>query len=946
MTERKGCCLAVAITLVPLALALSASRLWAEEAVSALAPSRLQCEYLIDPLGIDVVVPRLSWALQTIDSPTSRGQKQTAYQVLVASSVDLLAKDEGDFWDSGKVLSDATLQVEYAGKPLASRTQYFWKVRVWDRDERVSAWSPAANWETAFLQAADWKAKWIGDGKALPTRDDQFFQDDPAPLFRKEFTIDKPVRRARLYVTGLGYYTARLNGEQIGDRVLDPGWTDYSKRVLYSTHDVTPRIVQGRNCLGLMLGNGWYNPLPLKMWGRLNLREHLPTGRPRAIAQLEIELADGTRQSITTDQTWKTAPGPILRNNIFLGEVYDARREPPAWDRPDLDDAAWANAAAITEPVGPLRAQMQPPIRVTGKLKPVTRTEPKPGVFVFDMGQNFAGWVRLRVQGPEGTAVKLRFGELLHPDGSLNVMTSVAGQIKNGTENREDGHPELAYQSDTYILSGQGDEVYVPRFTWHGFRYVEVTGYPGEPALDAIEGLRLSADVREVGAFSCSNERLNRIQEMVRWTFLSNMFSVQSDCPARERFGYGGDVVCSAEAFMLNLDMPAFYTKVVRDFADAARPNGGMTETAPFVGLDDGGLGGQSGPIGWQVAYPFLQQKLYQYYGDLRLIRRQYPALRRQVEFLRGVAKDHIIDRGLGDHESLDPKSIPLTSTAFYYQHVATAARFAKLLGHEDDAQMYGDLAGQIREALIARFFHARTERFDRGTQACQAFALHYDLAPPEHRQAVLDVLVDRVRENEGHLATGIFGTNYLLDTLSRSGRADVAYGIVNQETFPGWGYMLQRGATTLWEHWEFSDNTYSHNHPMFGSVSQWLFETVGGIRADDAAVGFDRVVVAPQVVGDLTHAKARYNSIRGPLVCDWQLQDARLHMKVTIPPGVTATVYVPTGDASSITESGVPVAEAPGVEQLTPQQGAAVFRVSGGQYQFESSFQPSATHP
>ena len=393
--------------------------------------------------------------------------------------------------------------------------------------------------------------------------------------------------------------------------------------------------------------------------------------------------------------------------------------------------------------------------------------------------------------------------------------------------------------------------------------------------------------------------------------------------------------------------MPAFYTKVVRDFADEARPNGGITETAPFVGIDSEGLGGQSGPIGWQVAYPFLQQKLYQYYGDVRLIRRQYPAFRRQVEFLRGVAKNHIIDRGLGDQESLDPKSIPLTSTAFYYQHVATAAQFAKLLGHEDDAQTYGDLAGQIREAFIARFFHARTRRFDRGTQACQAFALHYDLAPPEHRQAVLNILVDQVqRPHQGHLATGIFGTNYLLKTLSRSGRADVAYGIVNQETFPGWGYMLQRGATTLWEHWEFSDNACSHNHPAFGSVGAWLFESVGGIRADDAAIGFDRVVIAPQVVGDLTYAKARYNSIRGPLVCDWQLQDARLRMKVTVPPGVAATVYVPTSDASSITESGTPVAQAPGVEQLAPQLDTAVFRVSGGQYQFESSFQPAATHP
>ena len=924
-----NCCLAV--------LAIGA-----EKPVSGLVPVQLRCEYLADPLAIDVAVPRLSWALKTTKDPVNRGQEQTAYQVLVASSDELLAKDQGDLWDSGKVVSNATLQVDYTGKALASRRRCCWKVRVWDRQDRVSAWSPAAVWEMALLRPEDWQAKWIDDGEPQFSRDEDYFQDDPAPQFRREFVVEKPVRRARLCFSGLGYGYARLNGGGVGERVLDPGWTTYSKRVLYSTFDVTSQIIQGRNCLGLTVGNGWYNPSPMKMWGRLNLREHLTTGRPRAIAQLEIEFADGTRQVVASDETWKVAPGPIVSNNIYLGEVYDARRETPSWDKPGFDDAAWAQASLASEPVGPLRAQMQPPIRVRSRLTPVRRTEPKPGVFIFDMGQNFAGWPRLRVRGPAGTTVKLRFGELLNADGTLNVMTSVAGQIKIGKENHDGEAPQLAYQGDTYILSGRGDEVYQPRFTWHGFRYVEVTGYPGTPATDAIEGLRLSADVREVGTFSCSNERLNRIQEMVRWTFLSNLFSVQSDCPHRERFGYGGDIVPTCEAFMLNFDMPAFYTKVVQDFADAARPNGGMTETAPFVGIDNEGLGGLSGPIGWQVAFPCLQEKLYQYYGDLRLIREQYPAARRLVEFLRGVAKNHIIDRGIGDHESLDPKSVALTSTAFYYQHVATVARFAELLGNKDDAREYGELAGKIRAAFIRRFFHADAGRFDCGTQACQAFALHYDLVPLEQREAVLKVLVDEVQDlHHGHLATGIFGTKYLLTSLSRGGRADVAYGIVNQETFPGWGYMLERGATTLWEHWEFSDNTFSHNHPMFGSVSTWFFEDLGGIRPDDAAVGFDRIIIEPRVVGGLSRAEARYNSIRGPMACGWQVRDARLRMNVTLPPGVTATVYVPTSDAQTVTEGGKPAAKAPGVAQLAPRQGAALFRIGGGQYEFEAVFTP-----
>lgn len=926
----------VAVTVPLLVFSATIASVWATEAPCGIEPIGLRCESLVDPVGIDAAQPCLSWALQAT-STADRGQKQTAYRILVASDDRLLAKNQGDLWDSGKVASDRAIQVEYAGKPLASRMRCYWKVCTWDRDDRPSAWSPTATWEIALLQPDDWKAKWINDGKSTPKIEADFFKEDPAPLLRKEFAVDKPVRRARLYASGLGYGCFQLNGDAVGDRVLAPGWTSYAKRVLYSTYDVTSQIVQGQNCLGMMLGNGWYNPLPMKMWDFLNLREHLPTGRPRGIAQLEIEYADGTRQIVVTDETWKTASGPILRNNLYLGEVYDARREVPLWDRPGFDDAAWSTVALATEPVGPLQAEMAPPIRVTRNLKPIGRTEPKPGLFIFDMGQNFAGWARLKVRGPAGTTVKLRFGELLNPDGTLNVMTTVAGQIKKGKENSENKSPQLAYQSDTYTLSGRGDEVYLPHFTWHGFRYVEVTGYPGTPAIDAIEGLRLSSDLAEAGTFHCSNERFNRIQEMVCWTFLSNVFGVQSDCPARERFSYGGDIVVSCEAFMLNLDMAAFYAKTISDLADAARPNGATTETAPFVGIADEGFGGQSGPISFQFVFPFLQAKLYQYYGDLRSMREQYPALRRQIEFLRGVAKKHIIDKCLSDHETLDPKPVALTSTAFYYQMVMLTAQFAEALGHVDDAKQYRELAGQIREAFIAKFFDAKTGRFDIGTQACQAFALHFGLLPPERRQDVLNVLVGEVDRHQGHLATGIFGTRYLLDALSRFGRADVAYGIVDQKTFPGWGHMLDRGATTLWEHWELSDNTYSHNHPMFGSVSAWFIDYIGGIRPDDSAVAFDRFTICPNIVGGLTDADAKYQSIRGPIGCQWRVEAGKLQMNVTIPPNTTATVYVPTTDIGSVTEGGKPAAEAPGVRQLPSQERAAVFEVGGGQYRFES---------
>jgi alpha-L-rhamnosidase len=908
----------------------------AEENKAGLQCNGLRCESMIDPLGIDTAQPRLSWLLQA--SPSSeRDQKQTAYQILVASTTELLNKDQGDLWDSGKVISNNTIQIEYAGKPLNSRMQCHWKVRVWDREGNASAWSPAAVWELALIQPDDWKAQWINDGKAVPTQSAEFFKDDPAPLFRKEFVVDKPVHRARLYMSGLGYGYAKLNGSEVGDRVLDPAMTNYSKRVLYSIYDVTSQIAEGRNCLGLTLGNGWYNLLPLKMWGRFNLRDVLTVGRPRGIAQLEIEFKDGTRQIVGTDESWKVTDGPVLRNSIYLGEIYDARKEIPSWSKPGFDDSAWRNAKPATEPVGPLQAEMQPPIRATAKLVPVSRKEVKPGVFVFDMGQNFAGWVQMHVQGPAGTKVKLRFGELLNPDGTLNVMTSVAGQIKTGKENDDGEYPKLAYQSDTYILSGHGKEVYTPRFCWHAFRYVEVTGYPGTPEPTALKGLRLSADVQDAGHFACSNDAFNRIQTMVQWTFLSNLFGVQSDCPHRERFGYGGDIVPTCDAMIFNYDMANFYAKVVQDFADAARPNGGMTEIAPFNGIADEGFGEGTGPMGWQIAYPLLQAKLYQYYGDLRLIREQYPVAKRHLEFIRANSQDCIVQKCIGDHETLETKLVALTSTAFYYDQAVMVAKFAELLGKQDDAKQYHELAEQIRAAFIAKFFKSDEGRFSNGSQACQACALHFDLLPPDRRNDVIKALRSEVDRHDGHLATGIFGTRYVLETLSRYGSPDAAYDIVNKTGFPGWRHMLDSGATTLWEHWEFSDNTYSHNHPMFGSVSTWFFEDLGGIRPDHDAVGFDRFTIHPKIVKDLNHAEASYASVRGLVACNWRVESGVLKMDVTVPPNVNATVFVPTSDPTTVTESGKPIATSRDVQALPTQDHEAVFELGGGTYHFEA---------
>ena len=924
--------------IVPVVVLILTTTAWltgAECAAGSLVPVSLHCEYSNHPLGLDTPNPRLSWKLES----ASRAQEQTAYQILAASSPKWLADGKGDLWDSGKVLANQTIGVPYHGQPLNSLQQAFWKVRVWDNMGRPSDWSKPAKWEMGLLSPQDWQAQWLNDGKPNPEQDADFYHEDPAPLFRKEFMLSKHVTHARLHISGLGYYEASLNGERVGDHVLDPGWTRYSERVLYSTYDVIDQVRPGANCIGIILGNGWYDPLPLRMWGHLNLREHLPVGRPRFIARLEIEFADGTREIVVSDPSWKVADGPIRFNSIYLGEIYDARREVAGWDRAGFDDSSWRRAGMATEPIGQLGAQSQPPIRVTKLLKAARLGEPKPGVFIFDFGQNFAGWVNLKLSAPAGTKVVLRYGELLNPDGTLNPMTSVAGQIKN-TRKTEDGReesvggpgaPAVAWQSDTYVAKGKGTESYTPRFTFHSFRFVELTGLPGRPTRDAVTGVRLNTDVEQVGSFECSNDQFNRIQKMCDWTFLSGLFSVQSDCPHRERFGYGGDLAVTSEAYMMNYDMATFYAKVVRDWQDSARPDGMLTDTAPFVGIQYCG-------IAWAMAHPLLQRQLYQYYGDRQLIEEQYQTARRWLDLEAKKNPNGIVEEGLSDHEGLAPAPAPAMVTPLFAGSARTVSELAAILDREAESQQYERLYQQIQKTYLERFLDPSSGKIGPGTQASQAFALYLGLVPEEQRAAVLQYLLDDIRlRHDGHLSTGIFGTKFMLDVLSRAGEADLAATVVDQKTYPGWGYMLENGATSLWEHWKGSDNTYSHNHPMFGSVSEWFYHWLGGIQPAAEAAGFDQIIIRPQVVRDLNWVRCSYNSVRGPIVCNWKLVGNRLKLEAEIPANTKALVYVPASDPSQVKEGGKPVARSPGVQSVRQDGSNTIIELGSGRYIFET---------
>ena len=897
---------------------------------NAILPQQLLCERMLNPQGIDAVTPRLSW----ISTATERAQVQTAYRIIVASSLKKLNANTGDIWDSKKIESSESLNVIYNGKPLTSTMACYWKVRVWDKKGIESPWSQPAQWTMGLLNDSDWQAKWIGDESSQFTNNEDFYKEDPMPLFRKSFNVNnKKISSARLYVSGLGYYETYLNGKKVGDHMLDPGWTNYQKQVLYSTYDITKQIQHGANVIGVMVGNGWYNLLPLRMWGQRNLREILTIGRPCTKAQIRISYTDGSFDLITTDNTWQTLSGPIVRNSIYLGEHYDARLEQQGWMVPNTKLIGFKNAKEIKGPSGKLVAQLQPPIKIIKVLKPVSVSEVKPCVYVFDMGQNFAGVARIKVRGSAGTHITLRYGEDIYKDGNINVMTSVAGQIKNGDGGP--GAPPIAWQTDSYILKGKGVETWSPRFTFHGFRYVEVTGWPGKPTLSSIEGLCLSADVETVGSFTSSNLMLNKLNELVQWTFRSNLFSVQSDCPAREKFGYGGDMFCSSEAFMYNFNMSNFYRKVVEDYINDQRPQGGMTETAPYVGIADLGPGDGSGPLGFQLGFPYVLKQLYDFYGDKRIIEESYEPYIRQVIFLIKNAKNYLYDIDISDHESLDKKPTALTASAFFYHHIKLAAEFAAILDKKEDAKTYDALAGKIKDAINRKFLVSETGKYDNATQSAQAFALWYDLAPEKRKEVVIERLLEDIKSHNGHLSTGIFGTKMMFDVLRKNNLNEIAYSIANQRDFPGWGYMIENGATTLWETWAYSDNTYSKNHPMFGSVNEWFYRSLLGINA--GSPGFKKIIIKPQPVSGLLFAKGSYNSAYGLITSDWRIDKDKFRLNIIIPVNTVAEIWIPIKNAKNISEGGKPIQQVSDVEFLRIEDGYSVFATGSGSYLFEA---------
>lgn len=890
-------------------------------AAPSLQPAHLMCEYLENPLGIDVAKPRLSWNFIA----TERNQFQTAYEILV-SDKQQDHSSKGNVWNSGKVVSDQNIHIEYNGTALRPFTKYFWQVKVYDKKGIPSAWSEIATFETGALEQDNWKAKWISDGSKNPERDEEYYKEDRMPLLRREFNANKKILSARLYISGLGYYEAYLNGKKIGDHVLDPGFTTYRRQVLYAVYDITSMLKKGTNVAGIMLGSGWWNPLPMRIFGRFDLRKIQQTGRPCVKAEIHITYADDTSDKIITDESWQTAPGPVTHNNVYLGEKYDARLEQKNWTAANIDRSEWKNAFVVAGPEGILTAQIQPAIKITRIIRPVKITEPSKDTFIVDMGQNFAGVARIKVKGPAGTRITLRYGEDLWKNGSLNYMTTVATQIKKGGIRGGPGSPETAWQEDGYILKGEGAEIWNPRFTFHGFRYVEITGWPGKPTVDDIEGLRMNSDLISSGTFSCSDTMFNRLHELIQWTFLSNVFSVQSDCPGREKMGYGADMVVSANAFIYNYDMTGFYSKAINDFANEQRAEGGITEIAPFTGIADRGYGDESGPLGWELGFPFLQKQLYDYYGDKRIIASNYDAFAKQVNFLQSKAVDNLFYWDISDHEALDTKPESFSASLFYYHHVRLIEEFAGILGKNEDSVKYARLAGRIRNAILGRYYIANTGRFDNATQSAQILALWYGISP--QKDSTVKILMGEFARHNWHLSTGIFSTMMMFDVLRENDMNDVAFRLASQRDYPGWGNMIANGATTLWETWAYPESGPSQNHPMFGSVDEWFYRSLAGINA--ASPAFKTITIRPQPAG-LLWVKGSYNSAMGRIVSNWRVEGNAFLSDVTVPANTAATIYLPCRQNGAVTEGGK------AVKVMRYEKGCAVIETGSGSYSFRS---------
>jgi alpha-L-rhamnosidase len=886
----------------------------------------LRCEYKINPLGVDIENPRLSWNLKS----KQRGAKQTAYQLFVASSLENLDSDKADIWNSGKIASDKSVQIYYEGKSLGSNKKYFWKVKVWDQDGKTHT-SETAFWTSGLFNSSDWKAKWIGLDKAVA--DDA--PDAPermltSRMIRHEFEINKEIKSATAFISGLGLFEFYINGEKIGDQVLAPGLTEYNKRAFYLTFDVTKSLFLNKNAVGVILGNGRY----------FAPRSSKPTetrtyGFPKVICQLEIQYEDGTKSYVTTDESWKlTTKGPTRNNNEYDGEYYDARMELKGWSESDYNDKDWKNAELVDKPGEQLVSQPNESIKIMEELTPIAVNEIRPGVFIFDMGQNMVGWVELFVKGNKGDKVTLRFAEILNDDGSL-LLDNIRG----------------AKVTDTYILKGNEDEKWEPKFTYHGFRFVEMIGYPGVPELLSIKGKVVYDAIETTGSFTCSNPLINSIYKNAYWGIRGNYRSIPTDCPQRdERQGWLGDrsAECIGESFIF--DVSNLYNKWLIDIKDAQQESGSLPDVAPsYWPL-------YSDNTTWPGTYLFASDMLYNQYGDLKTIETHYPNMQKWIKHMSQFLKDGIMPKDTYGDWCVPPEDIKLIhtkdplrntsaeyiGTAYFYYELKLMEKFARLLDRENDADKYSQTADKMKEAFNKKFLDENDIRYSNNSHTANILALAFDLVPSEHKERIINNLLQKILgESDSHVGNGLIGGQWLMRTLTNNGHADVAYILASNNTYPSWGYMVENGATTIWELWngDHGDAAMnSGNHVMLlGDLIIWFYENLAGIKTDSNNPAFKHINMKPQVLGDLTYVSASYNSIYGEIKSGWKLEDGKFNWDISIPSNTSATVYVPTLNKEDVMEGNKLASNSDNVSFTGWEGNCAVFNIESGDYSFSS---------
>lgn len=877
----------------------------------------LTCEYRTNPLGIDIKKPRISWKIISDE----RGTLQQSYQIQVSDHPDFRAL----LWDTGIMHSQDSLHIEYEGPELQEKTRYYYRVKVWDNKARESAWSETAWWETAMFAAYDWKAKWI-----TPAEEEIDPLSEPAFCLRKEFQLQKGILSARIYGTGLGLYELFVNGERVGDELFAPGWTSYHNRLQYQTYDVTSQIQAGPNGFGIMLADGWYK-------GNITWenKRHVYGDRRAAFFELHVKYEDGTEELIATDTTWKAATGPVVYSEIYQGERYDARLEQDGFSLPGFDDSSWSRTSVQTMPVSQLIAQENSPTKVTEVIKPIDVFKTPAGDTVIDMGQNMVGRIRFSVKADKGTKISLKHAEVLDKDGNIYF-----------------GNLRKADQQVEYIAKGNGLENYAPHFTFQGFRYIKVEGYPGQEnglPLEHFSGEVIHTDMELLGEFECSNPLVNKLQENIKWGQRGNFLDVPTDCPQRdERLGWTGDAQVFIQTALFNYHGGPFFTKWLRDLKTEQHPDGGVPFVIPAVvsGANAAAWGDAATIIPWEV---------YKAYGDKRLLEEQYDSMKAWVEYMRKQGKNEylwIVGFNFGDWLALDAPSGSYSgatpkdfiATAFYAHSTRILRDAAKVLGRWDDVQTYSTLLANIIEAFNHEFV-SHSGRLVSPTQTAHVLALIFDLVDGKVKERTAHELNELIIQNNYHLTTGFVGTPYLCFALSKAGYHDTAVKLLLQEDYPSWLYSVKKGATTIWEHWDgikedgsfWSDDMNSFNHYAYGAIGDWMYREVAGLDMDEELPAYKRIRIKPQFAGiHLNYAKAAFESMYGRIQSAWSITADMIELKVDIPANTTAEIVLPFAQTVDISENGIPLVHSKGIYTYKEKDNTVILTVGSGSYHFQ----------